>query len=171
MAQIVDKILVSKEPIPEIPEDWKHKHFVEVLFELIQNCETHEWLVDGEVQERIHTFEVEQKSLQVAHFLSKQGCVQKDIVHIVLKNSVLYHSVVFAIWLLGGTVSLADPGLTKDVLEAQIKDTNAKFVICEEGNNQNFQHCEGYKRVFKYFVNALQFYIYYSIFRPKSVFA
>ena len=171
MAQIVDKILVSKEPIPEIPEDWKHKHFVEVLFEFIQNGENREWLVDGEVQERIHTFEVEQKSLQVAHFLSKQGCVQKDIVHIVLKNSVLYHSVVFGIWLLGGTVSLADPGLTKDVLEAQIKDTNAKFVICEEGNKQNFQHCEGYKRVFKYFVNALQFYIYYSIFRPKSVFA
>ena len=152
MAQIVDKILVSKEPIPEIPEDWKHKHFVEVLFEFIQNGENREWLVDGEVQERIHTFEVEQKSLQVAQFLSQQGCGQKNIVHIVLKNSVLYHSVVFGIWLLGGTVSLADPGLTRDVLEAQIKDTNAKFVICEEANQQKFQHCEGYKRVFTLYI-------------------
>ena len=146
MAQIVDKILVSKEPIPKIPEDWKHKHYVEVLFEFIRNCENQEWLVDGEVQERIYTFDVEQKSLQVAHVLSQQGCGRNDIVHIVLKNSILYHSVVFGIWLLGGIVSLADPGLTKDVLEEQIKDTNAKFVICEQANKETFQHCEGYTK-------------------------
>ena len=37
MAEIVDKVLISKKSIPKIPEEWESKSVIEILFGLITN--------------------------------------------------------------------------------------------------------------------------------------
>ena len=37
MSEIIDKVLVSKKSIPEIPKEWENTPMVKIVFELIKN--------------------------------------------------------------------------------------------------------------------------------------
>merc|ERR1712062_373730 len=54
-----------------------------------------------------------------------------------MPNCVEFHVTVFAVWLLGGIASLADPSLRTNVLHEQIKDIEAAFIICHSNHELN----------------------------------
>ena len=129
MSEIIDKVLVSKKSIPEIPKEWENTPMVKIVFELIKNDCNRDWLIDANTNQIIQTNEIEKRSLQVADNLSRKGFSLGQTIHIILPNSVDFHVTVFGIWLLGGIVSVADPSLNKNIIEQQIIDTKSKMII------------------------------------------
>ena len=103
-SEIVNKILISKKPIPKIPEEWKSKSVIEILFGLITNDDANrDWLVNADTKEVIQIKEIKDKTLQVAQQLKLHGFGIGQTVHILCPNSINFHVIVFGVWLLGKT--------------------------------------------------------------------
>ena len=134
-------ILISKTPLPELPENWQGKPFIEILFNLckvgLKKHPEQEWLRDGQTGKVLFLKDMESKCVKVAKVLSSYGLKEGDTVHIVMPNCVEFHVTVFAVWLLGGITSLADPSLRSNVLLQQIKDIKAAFTICHSNHELN----------------------------------
>ena len=75
--------------------------------------------------------------MKAASVLTSKGLKEGDVVHVVMTNSVEFHATVFAIWMLGGTASLADPSLRTSVLLEQIKETRSSIIICRSDHDLN----------------------------------
>ena len=101
MAEIVDKVLISKKSIPKIPEEWESKSVIEILFGLITNDSNRDWLVNADTKEVIQIKEIKDKTLQVAHKIKLHGFGIGQTVHILCPNSIHFHVIVFGVWLLG----------------------------------------------------------------------
>ena len=101
MAEIVDKVLISKKSIPKIPEEWETKSVIEILFGLITNDGNRDWLVNADTKEVIQIKEIKDKTLQVAHKIKLHGFSIGQTVHILCPNSIHFHVIVFGVWLLG----------------------------------------------------------------------
>ena len=143
MSEIIDKVLVSKKSVPEIPEEWKNAPMIKIIFELIKNDCNRDWLIDANTHQIIQTNEIEKRSLQVANKLSRKGFSLGQTIHIILPNSVDFHVIVFGIWLLGGIVSVADPSLNKNIIEQQIIDTKSTMIICMKKDREKIQTIQG----------------------------
>ena len=103
-SEIVNKILISKKPIPKIPEEWESKSVIEILFGLITNDDANrDWLVNADTKEVIQIKEIKDKTLQVAQQLKLHGFGIGQTVHILCPNSINFHVIVFGVWLLGKT--------------------------------------------------------------------
>ena len=145
MSEIIDKVLVSKKSIPEIPKEWENTPMVKIVFELIKNDCNRDWLIDANTNQIIQTNEIEKRSLQVADNLSRKGFSLGQTIHIILPNSVDFHVTAFGIWLLGGIVSVADPSLNKNIIEQQIIDTKSKMIVCMKKDKEKIQTIKGKK--------------------------
>ena len=142
MADIyLERHLISKTPLSELPENWHGKPFVEIIFNLCQKVlksnPDQEWLRNGQTGQYLLFKDIEAKCIKAAKILSSNGLKKGDTVHIDLPNCVEFHVTVFAVWLLGGITSLADPSLRQNVLLEQIKDVNAAFAICHSNHLLN----------------------------------
>ena len=80
--------------------------------------------------------EIEFQARQVSRSFYQNGLRKGDVVHFVIPNNTEYHITVIGAWLCEATVSLGDPGLSLKVMETQLKDTQAKFVICFDGSRK-----------------------------------
>ena len=76
--------------------------------------------------------EIEPQSRKAAAALNKNGIKLGDTIQVVLPNSIGYHWTVFGAWLLGAKASLADPGLRDEILHAQLEETSAKMIFCQD---------------------------------------
>ena len=107
--------LISKTPLPELPENWQGKSFVEIIFSLCQAAsESHpgqEWLRDAQKGDVLFLKEIKSKCVEAARVLSSHGVKEGDTVHVLMPNCVEFHVTVFAVWLLGGIASLSNPRL------------------------------------------------------------
>ena len=68
--------------------------------------------------------------MQAAKVLASYGVKEGIVVHVVMPNCIQFHVTVFAIWLLGGIASLADPSLRTSILLEQIKETKSALMCC-----------------------------------------
>ena len=142
MADIVQgNRLVSKKPLPELPEIWQGKPFVEIVFNLTQEAleknPDQEWMRNGQSGENLLLKDMIPKCMEAASVLTSKGLKEGDVVHVVMTNCVEFHTTVFAIWMLGGTASLADPSLRTSVLLEQIKETRSSIIICRSDHDLN----------------------------------
>ena len=142
MADIVQgNRIVSKKPLPELPEIWHGKPFVEIVFNLTQEAleknPDQEWMRNGQSGENLLLKDMIPKCMKAASVLTSKGLKEGDVVHVVMTNSVEFHTTVFAIWMLGGTASLADPSLRTSVLLEQIKETRSSIIICRSDHDLN----------------------------------
>jgi acyl-coenzyme A synthetase/AMP-(fatty) acid ligase len=142
MADIVQgNRIVSKKPLPELPEIWHGKPFVEIVFNLTQEAldknPDREWMRNGQTGEFLLLKDMMPKCMKTASVLTSKGLKEGDVVHVVMTNSVEFHTTVFAIWMLGATASLADPSLRASVLLEQIKETRSSIIICRSDHGLN----------------------------------
>jgi non-ribosomal peptide synthetase component F len=133
--------IVSKKPLPELPEIWHGKPFVEIVFNLTQEAldknPDREWMRNGQTGEFLLLKDMMPKCMKTASVLTSKGLKEGDVVHVVMTNSVEFHTTVFAIWMLGATASLADPSLRTSVLLEQIKETRSSIIICRSDHGLN----------------------------------
>ena len=124
---------------------YKGRHYVDHLLERVRNHVKEQgdgpWLTNGAKKvtgkskafgEASHSLsEAEPRAEQIARILHhKFGVGKGDVVHIVLPgNSEMYFPVI-GTWLLRGVVSPADPGLSVEVLTAQMEEADTKVVFC-----------------------------------------
>ncbi len=138
MAEIRDKVLYSKKSrVAKLDnEDWHDKPFVEILFDMVKDELTmkgdREWIVDSMTKQRVRLSEIEETSLVIATILEEAGVKPGEIVQFIMPSNVFFHMTVFAAWLLGAAVSLADPGLPPEQLAQQLEDTKTPLVVCLE---------------------------------------
>ena len=121
----------------------------EVLKRFRNTLEQHgdyDWLINGPYDltgttstcgvRRKRISEIEVQARQVASSFYQNGLRKGDVVHLVIPNNTEYHITVIGAWLCEATVSLGDPGLSLKVMETQLKDTQAKFVVCFDGSRK-----------------------------------
>ena len=112
MADIVgENLLVSKKPLQDLPENWHGKPFVEIVLSLVQEKvriknPSQEWMVNAQTGEVLLLKDIIPKCHHIAKILASKGLKEGDVVHLVMANSVDFHVIVFAIWLLGRMCSL-----------------------------------------------------------------
>ena len=58
------------------------------------------------------------------------GLRKGQTVHILLPNSTENHNISIGVWLCEGIVSVSDPTLSQSVIQKQLEDTQANFIIC-----------------------------------------
>ena len=133
--------LVSNKPQCELPDNWHGKSFIEIVFEIIQESleknPDQEWMRNGQSGENLLLKDMIPTCMKVASVLTSKGLKEGDVVHVVMTNSVEFHTTVFAIWMLGGTASLADPSLRTSVLLEQVKETRSSIIICRSDHDLN----------------------------------
>ena len=64
------------------------------------------------------------------------GLRKGQMVHILLPNSTENHNISVGAWLCEAVVSLSDPNLTETVIQKQLDDTQANFIICCTSNQK-----------------------------------
>ena len=67
----------------------------------------------------------------------KLGLRKGQVVHILLPNSTENHNISVGAWLCEAIVSLSDPNLSKSVIQKQLEDTQANFIICYAANQKS----------------------------------
>jgi len=135
MAEIRDRILISKKKKADEDPSWSEKPFIQILFEIIDQAENsaqRPWLIDVESGDYLKTDQLQRKALVAAKRLASLGLKRGDVVHVTLPNCLDFHATVFGIWLLGCIASLSDPSLAENVMKQQILDTKAALVVCND---------------------------------------
>lgn len=152
MALIKDKILHSKEELTE--KDFEYLKLDRNLGDLILNGfkevieenGDYDWLINGPYETLGFTSsigskirkasEVEPQARKIASAFYKHGLRKGDVVHLAIPNSTENHCIAIGAWLCEAIVSLGDPGLSVNVLKTQLKETNAKMIVCFEGSRK-----------------------------------
>ena len=132
---IKDRILQSSKKSSTLFKNEVEKPFVQIMLELLQRKDGSDtMMIDATTQQVLSNDEFLRNSLQAANILMRRGWgrTKGEVIHIVLPNCIFYHSLVFAIWLLGGVPSLADPSLRLPILKKQVEDNQAVLIICQE---------------------------------------
>ena len=122
---IKDRILQSSKKSSTLFKNEVEKPFVQIMLELLQRKDGSDtMMIDATTQQVLSNDEFLRNSLQAANILMRRGWgrTKGEVIHIVLPNCIFYHSLVFAIWLLGGVPSLADPSLRLAILKKQVED-------------------------------------------------
>ncbi len=150
MSEIKDKILYSKDELgyTDVPEiqinagEFILKHISEV----VKSSGDFEWMTNCSFEITVKTSECGQKSKMASKLepecraigaaLYEAGLRRNDIVQFAIPNSTEYHLLTFSAMLCGAAVSLSDPGLSSSVMAQQLKDTEAKIIICYEGSRK-----------------------------------
>ena len=124
---------------------FKGRHYVDHLLERVRNHVKEQgdgpWLTNGakKVTGKSKAFgdashslsEAEPRARQIASILHhKFGVVKGDVVHFVVPGNAEMYFPIIGTWLLRGVVSPADPGLSVEVLVAQMEEANTKVVFC-----------------------------------------
>ena len=126
--------LVSKKTLPDLPEEWLGSSFIEIIFNLCQEAleknPEQEWLEDAQNGQVLLLKEMKSRCMKAAKVLVSYGVKEGTVVHVVMPNCIEFHVTVFAIWMVGGIASLADPSLRTSILLEQIKETKSELVIC-----------------------------------------
>ena len=151
MPVVKDRILYPPSGVQIEPKliDLENNIGEEVLKRLRNTLEQHgdyDWLINGPFEltgttstcgvKRKRLSEIEPQARQVARSFYNHGLRQGDVVHFVIPNNTEYHITVIGAWLCQAVVSLGDPGLSLNVLKTQLKDTQAKFVVCFDGSRK-----------------------------------
>ena len=151
MPVIKDRILYPPSGVQVEPKliDLESNIGEEVLKRFRNTLEQHgdyDWLINGPYDltgttstcgvQRKRISEIEFQARQVSSSFYQNGLRKGDVVHFVIPNNTEYHITVIGAWLCEATVSLGDPGLSLKVMETQLKDTQAKFVICFDGSRK-----------------------------------
>jgi len=132
---IVDRVLMSSQDGCEhlevkVPH---HRYIHKVLHEINHQIEQEgdrNWLVDTETGASYNISQIEGFSKSVASGLTKLGFGSGDVLQTGYSTCLDFYWPVFGAWLCGGTVSIADPNLTPDLIRHQLIDTKAKVVVC-----------------------------------------
>ena len=124
---------------------FKGRHYVDHLLERVRNHVKDQgdgpWLTNGVKKvtgmskafgEASHSLsEAEPRAQQIARILHHKFEVGKgDVVHFVVPGNAEMYFPIIGTWLLCGVVSPADPGLSVEVLVAQMEEANTKVVLC-----------------------------------------
>jgi len=124
---------------------YKGRHYVDHLLERVRKHVKEQgdgpWLTNGVKKvtgeskafgEATHSMsEAEPRSQQIARILHhKFGVGKGDVVHFVVPSNAEMYFPIIGTWLLRGVVSPADPGLSVEVLVAQMEEANTKVVFC-----------------------------------------
>ena len=124
---------------------YKGRHYVDHLLERVGNHVKERgdgpWLTNGVKKvtglsktfgEASHSMgEAEPRARQIACILHHKFEVGKgDVVHFVVPGNAEMYFPIIGTWLLRGVVSPADPGLSEEVLVAQMEEANTKVVFC-----------------------------------------
>ena len=151
MPVIKDRILYPPSGVQVEPKliDLESNIGEEVLKRFRYTLEQHgdyDWLINGPYDltgttstcgvQRKRISEIEFQARQVSRAFYQNGLRKGDVVHFVIPNNTEYHITVIGAWICEATVSLGDPGLSLKVMETQLKDTQAKFVICFDGSRK-----------------------------------
>ena len=124
---------------------FKGRHYVDHLLERVRKHVKEQgdgpWLTNGvkRVMGESKTFgeashsmsEAEPRAQQIARILHhKFGVGKSDVVHFVVPGNAEMYFPIIGTWLLRGVVSPADPGLSVEVLVAQMEEANTMVVFC-----------------------------------------
>jgi len=103
----------------------------------IENGNDWLWLHNRINGDKMMASEFESLSKKFAVFYSNLGLVAGDTVHLIVGNHNHSYVALGGIWILGGIGSLGDIALDPRAIAGQLKDTNAKLVICTEETAKN----------------------------------
>lgn len=136
MSTIKENILYSKRPIPEEDEEKKNKPFIDLILDVVRKDLATKgdrlWMTDVELKKSVHLKDIEVLAGNARDILQQAGLKKDQVVQIVMANNADYFWPIFGAWLLGGVVSLSDPGLHHDVLKKQLDDGQAKIIVCSQ---------------------------------------
>ena len=131
MSDLRDKILHSREAWVEGSNC--NERFVMRLLKMVRSELTEtgdrDWFFDCLEQSSIRISHIEPMARRVASGLTRLGVSPGHIVHTAYNSQLDFYWPVLGAWMCGAGASVADPGLSVDVVRAQLEDTRARVVV------------------------------------------
>lgn len=130
-----DKIIRSKSTWkPPIPLKGSLYHMLDDLIK--RQLTKKDWIFvrDGITNKYLRASEAYDLHLKFAAVLAKNGFNKGDCLHMIMSNTVYYHSILLAVWRLGGIISCGDPGLKAETLKFQVRCPTFSMALTLSGS-------------------------------------